>query len=487
MAKKPQKSSSLAEVALPQPFLERMQLLLGGEYQSFMDSLALPAFAGLRVNTLKLSPESFLQKKQFDLAPVAWCPAGFLVDTHGDKVIQTTPGKHPYHAAGLYYLQEPSAMAAALILAPQPGESVLDLSAAPGGKATHLAALMGNTGFLVANEIHPKRVWDLAENLERCGVTNAILTNDTPGKLAVTFPEFFDRVLLDAPCSGEGMFRKSPIARTEWKPSLVHSCAIRQIAILNEAAKMVKPGGYLAYTTCTFSPDENEDVLVNFLAHHPDFELSEVQAAPGFQPARPEWVGLPADHTLRHAVRLWPHHAPAEGHFIALLNKHGSAVIHPGMSQGCSRDHPSRPPRHKKVSSAWPAWHDFYQANLNIELDESTLILDGSYLYRVPENAPGFSGVKVIKPGLWLGSISKDRFIPSHSLAMSLKSEQAQRLLDLAVNDRRLTTYLAGESISEPGEDGWILVTVEGFPIGWGKRVQNVVKNFYPHGLRRQV
>ncbi len=470
---------------LPQPFIARMQSLLGEQSQLFLDSLALPAVTGLRVNSIKITPPEFNRIFPFKLSPVPWCPDGFSVDMETDMAGQVSPGKHPYHTAGLYYLQEPSAMAAAQVLSPQPGETVLDLSAAPGGKATHLAALMKNTGLLVANEIHPKRVWDLAENLERCGVINAIITNETPARLAEHFEGYFDRVLLDAPCSGEGMFRKGQVARSEWNPGLAQSCAVRQVAILKHAARLVKPDGHLSYCTCTFSPDENEGVVADFLDRHPEFDLADIHAYPGFQPARPDWIGLPAKHPLHRSVRLWPHLVHAEGHFIALLVKHGTSPNVQFRNKVTSRPKPAPTRRPKLPDSAISAWQDFCHAHLSIPPAGSDIILEGSYLYQLPPNAPSLAGVNVIKPGLWLGSLKQDRFLPSHSLAMALTAQQVKHHLDLAVDDRRLAGYLAGETIPDPGQDAWVLVTVEGFPLGWGKRVKQVIKNYYPHGLRR--
>jgi len=472
---------------LPQPFLDRMEGLLGEEYPHFLSSLSLPAVPGLRVNTLKISTAEFYRISPFELSPVAWCPEGYAVSQANDSIAKSSPGKHVYHTAGLYYLQEPSAMAAAAILSPQPGEKILDISAAPGGKASHLAAIMQNTGLLVANEIHPKRVWDLAENLERCGVTNAVVTNETPKRLAEHFGEFFDRVLLDAPCSGEGMFRKSQVARSEWKPGLVQSCSVRQSAILEEAARLVRPGGYVAYTTCTFSPDEDEGVVAKFLTTHPEFDLAEIQGYPGFEPARPEWVGLSPDHHVRRAVRLWPHRSQGEGHFVALFVKQDSTPRQRGRHQAKTRSLPDRIPRSKITQTALSAWDEFCIANLMYHDPNSRLLLDGSYLYLVPEGIVDLAGIQCIRRGLWLGSFNKGRFVPSHSLAMALKRVQAKQALDLEIDDRVLAAYLAGESISNPGEDGWVMVTVAGFPVGWGKRVQNVIKNFYPHGLRRRL
>ncbi len=472
---------------IPAAFRARMAELLREEYSDFLSSLQLPAITGLRVNTLKLSAPSFLDRNPWNLSPVPWCSTGFALDIGVDETIPAQPGKHPYHYAGLYYLQEPSAMAAAEALAPQPGETVLDLAAAPGGKATHLAALMNNTGTLVTNEIHPKRVWDLVENLERCGVTNAVVTNDTPIKLADHFGEYFDRVMLDAPCSGEGMFRKGEIARQEWKPELVRSCALRQSGILEQAARMVKPGGRLVYTTCTFSPDENECVIAHFLTQHPEYDLEALQLAPGFRHARPDWIGLPPDHRVSRAVRIWPHLAQGEGHFIAVLVKLDSPGRTPAQA-GIKKVPHSRgyisPGSNRNVFSSFD---DFCRTNLANTFDSSRLVISGSYVYHLPDVSPNLSVLRVIHPGWWLGSFQKERFIPSHSLAMGIKSAHALQTFSLLPGDPRLMAYFAGESLSDAGESGWVLLTVDGYPIGWGKRVQNILKNYYPHGLRRRA
>ncbi len=458
---------------------------MGDEYNAFFASLYLPSTLGLRVNTLKIATPEFLDLSPYDIAPIPWSSSGFAIESPEGKG-SIPPGKHPYHSAGLYYLQEPSAMAVAEVLAPQPGERVLDLAAAPGGKATHLAALMKNNGLLVANEIHPKRVWDLVENLERCGVTNSIVTNESPQKLADHFEGYFDRVLLDAPCSGEGMFRKSESARREWNLDLAHSCSIRQSSILEQAARMVKPGGHLAYATCTFSADENEGVISKFIAQHPEFELEIIQPAVGFQAAIPAWVGLPSDHLVSRAIRLWPHMIRGEGHFIALMINRASNNNVQAVNSN-KADYAFRSLQTKWKNPTRQIFDDFGGANLSLGFDSSRLILDGTYVYQVPENMPYLTGLKVIRPGWWLGSHTKQRFTPSHSLAMGMRGNDVRLLLPLELDDRRLAAYFAGESFPDSGENGWVLVTVDGFPVGWGKRVHNVIKNFYPHGLRHSI
>ncbi|MCA9969861.1 MAG: RsmB/NOP family class I SAM-dependent RNA methyltransferase, partial [Anaerolineales bacterium] len=284
----------------PADFMSKMRRLLGEEFAAFAASYAQPAHVGLRVNTLKISPADFSSKTPFALEPVgAYEPAGFRV--LGDA----QPGAHPHHAAGLYYLQEPSAMAVAALLDPQPGERVLDLAAAPGGKATHLIARMADRGLLVANDVDRTRVRDLAENLERWGARNVLITNNTPEQLADHFGAVFDRVLVDAPCSGEGMFRKQ--GGFDWSEAMVLACARRQTAVLDTAARLVRPGGLLAYATCTFSPEEDEGVVGRFLAAFPDFELQPAPALSGTAPGVPAWLppdAAPPDAAaLRHARR----------------------------------------------------------------------------------------------------------------------------------------------------------------------------------------
>jgi NOL1/NOP2/sun family putative RNA methylase len=471
----------------PEAFLQKMSGLLENEYNDFHASLQLPATPGLRVNTLKISSNEFLDRSPFLLTPVPWCSSGYIVESQDEGNGLISPGKHPHYYAGLYYLQEPSAMAAAETLAPRYGERVLDIAAAPGGKATHLAALMNNTGVLVTNEIHPKRVWDLAENLERCGVTNAIVTNETPQRLADHFGEFFDRVMLDAPCSGEGMFRKSEVARKEWKPELVRSCAYRQTTILEQAARLVRPGGHIVYTTCTFSAEENEGVIAGFLSLHPEFDLEAIQYAPGYYHARPEWIGLPLEDRVSRAVRIWPHLTQGEGHFIALLVKYDSSKKYLGSSRMKNGSFSYRTTTSKSLHEARSILDDYCQSNLTIAFEDSKLVIEGSYIYLIGDDQTDLTGLNVIHPGWWLGSINNKRFTPSHSFAMGINSVQARQILPLTPTDHQLSAYFAGESFPNSGENGWVLVTVDGFPVGWGKRVQNVIKNFYPHGLRQSA
>ncbi|MCX6030405.1 MAG: RsmB/NOP family class I SAM-dependent RNA methyltransferase [Chloroflexi bacterium] len=484
----------MTQHALPAAFLSRMARLLGDEFPAFLASFDATPSTGLRVNTLKITPERFREIAPFDLAPVPWCPAGFVVDdvpgtceVPGTCRLSGVPaGKHPYHAAGLYYLQDPAAMAATEILAPQPGERVLDLAAAPGGKATHIASLMAGEGLLIANEIHHQRAWDLAENLERWGGRNIAITVETPERLAERFEGFFDAVLLDAPCSGEGMLRRSEAARREWAPELIGGCSLRQSAILEHAARLVRPGGRLAYATCTFAPEEDEGTVARFLQDHPEFELMAPPHQAGFAPGRPEWIAadVPGNSELpgtwpdlTRAVRLWPHLAPGEGHFIALLRKCATGTASGGWPRVWR---PARLPR-----AAEQAYRDFCMDNLMVVPATERLALVGSYLYALPPDLPDLTGLRFLHPGWWLGAIKGNRFEPSHALALALRLEYACRTANLAADRPEILAYLRGETFPSPGDDGWALVAVDGYPLGWGKRVGRVMKSKYPKGLRR--
>lgn len=450
----------------PERFVERMQGWLGSEADVFLAALAGPYRTGLRVNTLKIAPEAFRARSPFPLSPVPWCPEGFVIEDP-----EVRPGLHPYHAAGLYYLQDPSAMAAAVLLDPQPGEWVLDLAAAPGGKTTHLAARMRNTGVLVANEIHPRRASILALNVERLGVTCALLVNESPQRLADRWEGCFDRVLVDAPCSGEGMFARDPEAIRAWSVDRVRRSAALQRAILSEAARMVRPGGWLLYATCTFAPEENEGVVDAFLRAHPEFDLVDPPRHPAFDRGHPEWIAE-GDPRLVRAVRLWPHRGPGHGHFYALFRRAGD----------------QRPPRPRPESDlpgrARRALEAFWGETLGIPLPEDGLMLQGDQIYRTPMAPALWRGLRVLRPGWWLGRLRKDRFEPDHALAMALTPSGARQVLDLPLGDPRVAAYLQGHPLEGPWTSGWVLVALEGFPLGWARAERGRLKNLYPRHLR---
>ena len=451
-------------VPLPPQFLDRMQNFLGDEFPAFVESLNTQPRTGLRVNTLKLSPEQFQAMSPFALGEsIPWCPSAFVLDG------EDRPGLHPFHLGGLYYLQDPSAMSPAELLAPRPGERVLDLAAAPGGKTTHLAALMQGQGLLVANEIKDKRVGHLAQNVERWGAGNVVVTNETPERLADHFGAVFDRVLVDAPCSGEGMFRKDMGARADWSVEMVAGCAVRQKNILHVAAKLVRPGGHLLYSTCTFSPEEDEGVMEQLLHEFPDFEVVPLPQFPGFTSGRPEWINAGA--ALGGAVRLFPHRLNGDGHFACLLHRQGE----PDEEE---IDLVRRPALSKPLAALW---RGFAADVLAQELSEDRLQTAGERLYYLPETNLDFGRLRTVHAGVWLGTFKKDRFEPAHPLALFLKPGQAKNVLELPVGSPQLAAYLRGESL-EADARGWTVVTINGFPIGWGKGVQGTLKNHYPRG-----
>jgi NOL1/NOP2/sun family putative RNA methylase len=451
-------------VPVPEKFLERMNFFLGNEFPAFAESLNDAPVSGLRVNTLKITPQQFKMISPINLGkPVPWCPSAFLLPA------EQRPGLHPYHLAGLYYLQDPSAMSPAELISALPGERVLDLAAAPGGKTTHLAALMNGDGLLVANEIKDKRVGHLAQNVERWGAGNVVVTNESPERLADHFGPYFDRVLVDAPCSGEGMFRKDMGARADWSLEMVAGCAMRQKNILHVAAKLVRPGGCLLYSTCTFAPEEDEGVVARLIDDFPDFEVVQLPIFPGFVAGKPEWVNARA--SLSGAVRLFPHRVDGEGHFACLLKR----------KDGTVRD---------RVGVAWFSdlpkplaglWRVFATDVLGVELDEERLRVSGERLYYTPALTPDFGRLRTVHPGVWLGSFKKDRFEPAHPLALFLRAGLAKNTQDLPADSRELSAYLRGETIPATAS-GWTVVTVDGFPIGWGKGVQGTLKNHFPRG-----
>lgn len=458
---------------LPPQFLAKMKTLLGPEFAGFYETYIDQPFKALRVNTLKISAGELADIVPFTLEPVGWAPQSYYY-TENDQ-----PGKHPYHMAGLYYIQEPSAMAVANVLGTMPGDRVLDLCAAPGGKSTQTAAMLQGEGILVANEIHPGRVKILAENLERFGVRNAVVTNEEPQRLADRFPVFFDRILVDAPCSGEGMFRKDPVACQEWSPENVLMCAGRQKSILNQAAIMLKPGGYMVYSTCTFAPEENEGVIAEFLEQHSDFNLQDIAGIPGSSPGRPEWASGRAD--LTRCVRLWPHKISGEGHFIALLRRNEDNY---SLSEGTKRETNSRKNRDTvKEQENFNDYYAFAQENLKIT-PKGKFTLYGDNLYLVPEKLPELNGLRVIRPGWHLGVFRKNRFEPAHALAMALAKDQFKNVINFKSDNKEIKAFLQGETLNIEVPKGWVSITVDGYPLGWGKSDGQRIKNHFPKGLR---
>ncbi len=451
---------------LPEAFTKRMQEMLGEEYPAFLQSYEEPQKQSLRINPLKGEMELFLKENPFSLSPVVWEENGYYYEA------DDRPGKHPYHEAGVYYIQEASAMVPVTYLAPQPGERILDLCAAPGGKSTQIAAAMKGKGLLVCNEIHPARAKILSENIERMGVRNAIVVNHSPDELAKHFQGYFDAVLVDAPCSGEGMFRKNDDAQNEWSPENVSMCGKRQDEVLMYAAQMLSPGGRLVYSTCTFAPEENEGSISRFLKEHKEFTIVSAEKKEGMEPGNPAWTHEPAEG-IDNTIRLWPHKIKGEGHYVAVLKKEGVLLSH-STKCGCE----------KGISEKeCKEFFDFKKEYLKIQLD-GTLLKFGEQIYLAPEESPLLKGLKVLRPGLHLGTLKKNRFEPSHSLALALKPEEVVQWEELSSKEGLIEKYISGQTF-ETQKKGWCLITTDGYSIGWGKGAGGVMKNHYPKGLRK--
>ena len=434
---------------LPEVFLARMKELLGAEYDDFLASYESPSLRGLRLNLLK----SCYWDGFADFTTVPWCSEGFIVPE------DIRPSKDILYRAGLFYIQEPSAMCPAQVLAAQPGERVLDICAAPGGKSAQIAGHMRGKGLLVANDASPSRCKALTKNLEMAGVTNAIVLAEQPKKLAERFPEFFDRILVDAPCSGEGMFRRDAEAVKAYTANKPEACMRMQREILHYAAHLLKPGGRLVYSTCTFNPMENEDVIAWFLAGHGDFSLVPIDH---------EVLGVaPGMAGLTHTARIWPHLASGEGHFVACLQKNGEAHS------------PANNYRAPKVPKEFAEFCGTYLKDFNLH---RPIVKHGVSLYIQPTELD-LAGLRVVRSGWYVGDISGGRFSPSQALAMGISPADAAYPVELSQDDA--WRYLRGESIpADVALEGkpWVLICHLGFPLGWARLVQGRLKNSLPVG-----
>lgn len=460
---------------LPIEFEKKMKAFLGDEWDDFLYSYDNNRFQALRFNTLKVQSHEEIMRILMVLEissdkRVSWANEAYYFDEN------VRPGKHPYHEMGLYYIQEPSAMSAAALLAPKPGMRVLDLCAAPGGKSTQLATYLGDSGLLVSNEINTQRSRILSQNIERMGIKNAIVTNEDSFVIASHFPGFFNAIQVDAPCSGEGMFRKLPEAIEQWSMENVAICAARQKEILDNAAVMLKPGGTIVYSTCTFSKEENEDVIEYFLERHPDFTLEEME-------------------------RFWPHKVDGEGHFVAKLVRRGCVDTDLKADRKTKKNKNSK----NRKNETKPALTKENMKLLSEFLDEtisedmaawiknSRLVMFGEQLYRLPDMEVDIKGLKVQRAGLHIGEFKKQRFEPSHSLALALKLSEAKNVVKLTWDDPQTTGFFNGQSVMLSDEQtaeckkGWALVCVDGYPAGWGKVNGAQVKNHYPKGLRNKI
>ena len=521
---------------LPKDFLDRMRDDLGDEFETFMASYEKPLTPSLRVNSLKTTPAAFeaRYRNRFGLTPVPWEHAGFYYDE------STRPGRSPLHEAGAYYIQEASAMIVGAVSGARPGERVLDLCAAPGGKSSHLLSKMHGQGLLVSNEIMPARAKILSRNMERMGATCSVVTNETPESLADRFPAFFDRIVVDAPCSGEGMFRKEEAAIPNWSPENVALCADRQRTILSAADRMLKPGGTLVYSTCTFSRDEDEENVSWFLTEHPSYREDDLPALLGDRLAA--WHLSPGFNGK--SLRVWPHRADGEGHFCARLVKgsaasadpaspaadltslaaelerESSAISRTGYGKNSLTSHgKSRIKKKGKQSDCGKRggvdrerkqlllafWKETFRSSFPSEW-AGRLLAFGDDIYLLPLELD-LTGLKVLRPGLHLGTAKKGRFEPAHALALALLPEDAgipentkketgalwltvssaAHTLALEADAPETLSYLRGESLPCPNEiRGWTLVLADGYPLGWVKAAGGVLKNHYPKGLRIQ-
>lgn len=448
---------SADRISLPHDFKERMREQLQDEYPDFLASYENERVHGLRYNPLKAAnkgKDCFLRQMPFELEPVPWTDEGFYYKHDAQ------PGKHAFHEAGAYYIQEPSAMAVAEALAPKPGDKILDLCAAPGGKSTHIAGKMMGEGLLVSNEIIPGRAKILSQNIERMGIANAVVCNETPQRLAEFFTEFFDKILVDAPCSGEGMFRKDETAIKEWSLDNVKMCADRQRMILEQAASMLKPGGVLVYSTCTFSVEENEGVISDFLKAHEEF-------------------------SIEHTMRLWPHKIIGEGHFIAKLKKNDG--LHEEIQQNKEMRQQKKPADMDSIRLCQKFLAEELGLSMHIQeqfAKSGTYLCFGEQIYLMPVQMISIKGLKVVRPGLHLGTIKKNRFEPSHALALYLSQDEVRQSYEM--NEKETESYLHGDTFS-CGDKlvGWILLTTGGYSIGFGKAGGGRMNNHYPKGLRR--
>ncbi len=425
---------------LPEAYLARMKAQLGEEsFAAYLDAMEQSPRRALRVNTLKTSVEDFCAQADFALSPTGLLPESFFFEN--DVAI----GRHPLHAAGLCYVQEPAAQIPASLSGARPGIAAIDLCAAPGGKTTQLAAMMRNAGLLVANEPVRSRAETLAGNLERLGVTNALVTSMRPDALAEVMEACFDLVLVDAPCSGEGMFRKDEDAAREWSPEHVLACAARQEQILISAARLTKPGGRIVYATCTFSREENEGAMETFLSAHTDFSLAESR-------------------------RIYPHTSAGEGQFMAVLNRSGEAG---GQSDLLAASNGAR----------IPALEEFWSETFRFSLPVAMLLPDGRVMLPPALLPRALKGLHILRAGVLAGEMKNGRFLPDHALAMAYPAAAFRQTMGLECG--ALARFLAGETVAcYPEKSGWCPATVLGHPIGWGKAVDGVLKNHIPKGLR---
>lgn len=421
----------------------------------------------MKQKQIKLSGKEGFEKYYQDLYGARWQELKNSFQKETNTVEYFVKG-----AQNPYYLDSASVLTA-LCLPVKNSQKILDLCAAPGGKSTHVASQLQQEGLLITNEIYPQRAKILSQNIERMGIKNAVVVNESPQKLAKHFPSYFDRIVVDAPCSGEGMFRKDEVAQEEWSLENVRICADRQADILEEAATMLKPGGRIVYSTCTFAPEENEQAIGAFIESHPEFKIESMKAYEGFKPGRREWSNSEAEG-IEETYRLWPHYIHGEGHYVAVLRKTENAEFKEPKRQYV------KPLNDKKKIQEFLM---FAKVAL-VEVPKGDYVLFGDQLYIVPEEMLTFDKLKVVRAGWHLGTMKKNRFEPSHALALSLSPQDVKHSISFAADSDEIRAYLRGETIPFEGEKGWYLICVDGYSLGWAKLANNMLKNHYPKGLR---
>ncbi|WP_423217701.1 RsmF rRNA methyltransferase first C-terminal domain-containing protein [Streptococcus equinus] len=431
---------------LPDKFIEKYRNLLGQEADDFFATFDEEAVSGFRVNPLKNA------QQEFD-SPIPNTPWG-----HYGKV----SGKSAEHVSGLVYSQEPAAQMVAQVASPKENMRVLDLAAAPGGKSTHLLSYMNNTGVLVSNEISSKRSKILVENIERFGARNVVVTNESSDKLAKVFKEYFDLIVFDGPCSGEGMFRKDPQATQYWHEGYPEECASLQKEILEEAMKMLAPGGTLVYSTCTWSPEENEGVVKWLLSTYDNLELVPIEKVNGMA----EGIEMP------EVARMYPHRFKGEGQFVAKL-RDTREFSHSKV----------KPVKSNLTKDQLTLWQDFAKKHIKVEL-EGLLQTFGDSLYLLPEGLPDLKKLKIARNGLHLGTFKKNRFEPSFALGLALSPKEVVQSVEIDIEQFKV--YVTGNviNLTEQLKNGWYLISVNGNGIGFAKITGNILKNYFPKGLR---
>lgn len=463
---------------LPQDFLDKMKgLLPEEEYTDFLESYKNDPEKGIRANPLKIDRDHLLERlpDDFKAHPISWCPSGIYIDS------EARPGKRPEYYTGLYYPQEPSAMTPAQAIEIEPGDVVLDLCAAPGGKSTQLAGKMMGQGTLILNEIVGKRVNVLAQNVERMGIPNAVILNENSTRLSEVFPEKFDKILVDAPCSGEGMFRKDEKVIGEWDSNKPVACSIVQKEILQDVDKLLKPGGELVYSTCTFSPEENEQVAEWLVSL--GYEILPIELEGLSTTGRPEF-SLNNLEDVKNTVRIWPHLSEGEGHYVARFRKPKDMI---DSSRSKSKIKSKKASKSKLKKAGKKSLSEFltFSKEYMPNFDTNNLYRIEDRIYRLPKDITEkeLENLKVYSPGLLLGELKKNRFEPAQTLAMALDFNEFSNRYELSEDE--LWHYLKGEEIKPktPVEKGWVLMGYEGYPVGFGK-MSNVIKNKYPKGLR---